>query len=140
MNLRTMLGGLPPWIVTLPLILGLLFLGLGLRMLIRSRHWRRTWTRRAGQVVGSRLSDGQIQSQVTFVDEQGQVTFWNRDTTSFASDPVGRRVEVLVNPEDRSDALVTAGLAAPGFVADAFIVFGVLATAVGVTMLVAVRR
>ena len=135
MNMSSMLGGLPLWAAAVPLIVGLLFVWVGLRTFNESRRRRRTWTRRTGLVVGSRLSDGQIQAQVTFSDETGPVTFWNRYTTSFATDEVGQSVEVLVNPDDRSDAVVANGPAGPGFVAGAFAGFGVFAIGSGVIML-----
>ena len=136
MNLESMLDGVSPWLAALPLVVGLLFLGSGVRTFSQSRRRRQTWTRRTGLVVGSRLSDGQVRSQVTFSDEQGPVTFWNRYTTTFSKDSTGQSVEVLVSPLDRSDAIVADGAAGPGFVAGAFVAFGLLAVAVGVVLFI----
>jgi len=135
--MESILSGLNPWFAVLPLLLGLFFIGSGVSTLHRSRHRRQTWTRRTGLVVGSRLSDGQIQAQVTFSDDEGPVTCWNRYTSSFATDPVGRTVDVLVNPDDRSDAVMADGPATPALVAAAFVVFGLIAVLVGGAMLAA---
>jgi hypothetical protein len=127
----SILSGLNPWFAALPLLLGVVFVGFGVSTLRRARRRRQTWTRRVGLVVGSRLSDGQIQAKVSFSDDEGPVTFWNRYTSSFSTDPVGRSVEVLVNPNNRSDAVVANGPAAPTVVAGAFIAFGLLAVLAG---------
>jgi hypothetical protein len=135
--MASMLSGVNPWFAALPLIVGVFFMGTGVGMLQRSRRRRRTWTRRTGLVVGSRLFNGQIESQVTFSDDSGPVTFWNRFTTSFTTDPVGRTVDVLVNPDDRSDAVVANGPAAPSIVAGVFVAFGLVAVLAGAWLLAA---
>jgi hypothetical protein len=120
------------WFPFLLLAFGVIFAVLGARTMIVGRRQREQWQRVPGRVVGSRLDDGQIRSQVAFRHADRDVVFWNRYSTTMASDPVGREVVVLVNPADPSDAVVAGGLAGSGAVGVGLLTFGVLAGVVGV--------
>ncbi len=60
--------------------------------------------------------------------------FWNRYATNFGVDPVGRDVEVLVNPAEPSQAVVSKGQSRPEVAGVGFLVFGVVAMVIGVNM------
>ena len=95
-----------------------------------------------GRVVGSRLDsmgsgDSQIRCQIAFGYQGRDVVFWNRYTSSFAVDPVGREVAVLVNPADPHDAVVAGRLAGPRAVGVSFLAFGGIAVVLGLVLLTA---
>lgn len=120
-----------PFRVVAPLVavgllaFGVLFVVLGIRMLTGDRRRRRTWERFPGRVVASRMDDGQVRCQVVYQRRDGtNVPFWNRYTSTMVGDPVGRQVEVLVNPADPRDAVVGRGLVGGGFVGVVFVVVG----------------
>lgn len=117
------------------LAFGLLFIVLGASTVIKDRRRRESWPTFPGRVVGSRLDDGQTQSQVSYLRDGRAIVFWNRFTSTTVTDPVGREVEVMVNPEDPSDAVVGRGLVGGSAAGIGFLVFGVIATVVGVTNL-----
>ena len=126
---------LNPWIGQGVIALGVLVLiGAG-RTVLNGRRRQRSWTRRDGRVVASRLDDGQFRYQVSFRNGEEEVRFWNRFTTGSGLDPVGRQVTVLVNPDDPRDAVVGAGAAGAGVSAAGFAVFGLIAVGVGVFLL-----
>ena len=77
--------------------------------------------------MASRLEDGQFRSRVAYVWNGRERAFWNRFTATTMTDPVGREVEVLVNPEDPDDAVVAGGLAGGSVVGFALLAFGILA-------------
>lgn len=113
-----MFGSLATLVPVALVAFGLLFLGIGVTMLRGGRRRSQDWERVTGPVIGSRLdsigsSNSQIRCQIAF-GYQGRDIFWNRHTPSFAIDPVGREVEVLVSPADPHDAVVAGGLAGPG--------------------------
>jgi hypothetical protein len=90
------------------LVVGLVCVILGTVTVIRDRRRRAEWPRYPGRVVTSRLDDGKIRFQVSYVRDGRQITFWNRFTAPV--DPMGQDVQVLVNPENPDDALVSRGL------------------------------
>ncbi len=96
-----------PGLALVELAVGLLLMVLGLVLLLRDRRRRAEWPSYPGRVVTSRLDDGKIRYQVTYRRDGREATFWNRYYA--VTDPVGREVEVLVNPDDPDDALVSAG-------------------------------
>jgi Protein of unknown function (DUF3592) len=117
------------------LAFGLLFVLLGVTSLVRHRRRRSSWSTFPGRVVGSRLDDGQIRSRVAYVHDGREVTFWNRYTSTTMTDPVGREVEVLVNPDDPNDAVVSGGLVGGGTVGIAMLFFGAAAIVFGLVLL-----
>lgn len=122
------------------LAFGLVFLGIGVATLRDGRRRRQNWKRVPGKIVGSRLdssgSDGsQIRCQIAFGYQDRDIVFWNRFTSSFVIDPIGREVEVLVNPADPYDAVVAGGLAGSNVVGVSFLVFGGIAVVVGAVLL-----
>jgi hypothetical protein len=120
------------------MLFGALFLAMGGSTLVGSRRRQRTWLPRTGRVVNSRLDgDGQIRVQVAFQHEGRPITFWNRFTTGSVIDPVGRDVDILVNPADPADAVVARGAGRPSTVGWAFVAFGVIAVVVGIILTVA---
>lgn len=129
------IGNALSWLPWGFLAFGLLFLFLGLRTVIKDRRRRESWPTYPGRVVGSRLDDGRTQSQVSYLRDGREITFWNRYSSTTMSDPVGRDVEVMVNPEDPEDAVVGHGLVGGGLVGFAFIVFGIVAAVAGVSAL-----
>ena len=132
-----MFGLLPTMIPVAIIVVGLLVGGIGVSTLLGGRRRRESWERVPGRVIGSRLSDNQLRCQVTFVLRGREVTFWNRYSSSFVIDPVGREVEVLVNPENPQDAVVARGLAGSNAVGISFVVFGVVALGFGTVILTA---
>ena len=84
-----------------------------------------------------RGADGQIRAQVAFQYEGRPITFWNRFTTGTGIDPVGRDVDILVNPADPTDAVVVRGATRPSTVGWAFVAFGVIAVVIGIVLTVA---
>lgn len=129
------LPNLTSWLPLAFLAFGLLFTGLGISTVRKNRRRREEWLTVPGRVVGSRLSgDGQVQCQVAYRRDGQEVLFWNRFTSSTMSNPVGRAVEVLVNPDDPGDAVVSAGLVSGGLVGWAFLVFGLVVVVVGVVV------
>jgi len=128
---------LPPWAGLVVVLFGLLFLIVGGTTLVAARRRRRTWVPRTGRVVGSRPDgDGHLRLQIAFIEGDREITFWNRFTSSLGVDPVGREVDVLANPADPSDAVVVRGAAQPSLVGWVFVVFGVVATVVGLVLTV----
>ena len=125
----------PPWAPLVLVLVGLVVLGLGLRSMVTGRRRARTWRTVPGRVVASRLDDGQYHCQVAFDHDGREVRFWNRFTTTALLDPVGRAVEVLVDPADPSQAVVARGLAGAGAAGLGFCAFGVVATVVGLVLL-----
>lgn len=83
--------------------------------------------------MASRLGDGQFRFQVSFDHDGREIRFWNRYTTSFGVDPVGRGVTVLVNPADPGQAVVGRGRSRPEAAGVGFLVFGVVAMVIGAT-------
>ena len=127
-----------PWASGLPLGLlgfGLLLVVIGLITLTRDRRRRESWQSYPGRVVASRLEDGQFRSCVAYLRDGREVTFWNRFTGSALTDPVGREVEVLVNPEDPGDAVVSGGLAGGSTVGTGVTVVGAVAVLAAVYLL-----
>jgi hypothetical protein len=114
---------------------GLLFVVIGATTLVRHRRRSQSWRTYPGRVVGSRLDDGQIRSRVAYVQDGREYTFWNRFTSTTMTDPVGREVEVLVNPEDPNDAVVSGGLVGGGTVSWAMLLFGAAAVVFGFVLL-----
>ena len=129
------IGNLLSWLPWAFLAFGLMFIFLGLRTVTGERRRRESWPTYPGWVVGSRLSDGQTQSRVSYQRDGREITFWNRYSSTTMSDPVGREVEVMVNPEDPDDAVVGHGLVGGGLVGLAFIVFGAMALVGGAYVL-----
>ena len=123
------------WFPLALLAVGLVFTVLGLRTLIVGRRRREQWQRVPGRVVGSRLDDGHLRSQVAFRHAGRDFVFWNRYSTTMTGDPIGRQVEVLVNPADPSDAVVAGGSAGSGATGAALLTFGVMACGVGLVVL-----
>ncbi len=117
------------------LAFGLLFVVLGSSTLLQARRRRRHWTPYPGRVVATKLDDGQVSSRIADVREGRERQFWNRFTSTTVTDPVGREVEVLVNPDDPDDAVVGAGLAGGAAVGSALLLFGVVAVVVGLFLL-----
>lgn len=115
------------WITLVLLGVGAFFAVVGATILISAVRRRRRWRTHPGRVVASRLNDGQFRFQVAFDYDGREVRFWNRYTTSLGADPVGRDVEVLVNPADPSQAVVSKGQSRPEAAGVAFLVFGVVA-------------
>ena len=115
---------------------GLLFVILGLTTWTKDRRRRASWLPFRGRVVASRLDDGQFQSRVAYLRDGHELTFWNRFTSTALTDPVGREVDVLVNPGDPDDAVVSAGLARGGTVGIALTVCGAVAAVAGGYLLV----
>ena len=117
------------------LLFGLYFLVSGLRTLTADRRRRRTWRTFPGEVVASRLDDEQVRCQVGYRSDDGtRVLFWNRFTSSVLSDPVGRPVQVLVNPADPHDAVVASGVVGGTLVGVVFTAVGAVLAAGGVTV------
>jgi hypothetical protein len=125
----------PPWIGAVILAVGVLVLIRAGRTLLLARRRGRTWVRRDGRVVSSRLDDGAFRYQVAYQDGAQEIRFWNRFTSGTGIDPVGREVTVLVNPADPRDAVVERGAAGAGTAAAAFAVFGLIAVTVGFLLL-----
>jgi len=114
----------------LPLVLvvvGVLSVVLGGVTVVRDRQRRQDWQATPGRVVASRLEDGQFRSRVAYVWEGRERAFWNRFSATALTDPVGREVEVLVNPEDPDDAVVSRGLVGGSVVGLGFAAFGIVA-------------
>ena len=128
--------GLPsdPWFAFAFLGVGALFVVMGATTLVRAGRRQRQWRAYQGKVIASRLEDGQFRFQVAFDHDGREIRFWNRHTTAIGVDPVGRDVEVLVNPADPSQAVVSRGQSRPEFAGVGFLVFGVVAVVIGVNM------
>jgi hypothetical protein len=123
-----------PWTTLAFLGVGAFFVVAGATTLVRAGRRQRQWRTYPGRVVASRLDDGQFRFQVAFDHDGREIRFWNRHTTSLGVDPVGRDVEVLVNPADPSEAVVSKGQSRPEVVGVGFLVFGVVAVVIGVNM------
>lgn len=126
---------LPAWVPLLVVLFGLFFLGSGVRTVLVGRQRAQTWRAVPGRVVASRLDDGQYRCQIAFRHDGREIRFWNRFTSSALSDPVGRAVEVLVDPDDPSQAVVSRGLVGASAVGLVFCAVGALATVVGLALL-----
>jgi Protein of unknown function (DUF3592) len=120
-----------PWIALSALGFGVLFAAMGVATLVRAARRRRHWHVHQGTVVASRLDDGQFRFQVAFAYGGREIRFWNPYTTASGVDPVGRDVEVLVNPDDPAQAVVSRGQSRPEVVGAAFLAFGVVALLIG---------
>jgi Protein of unknown function (DUF3592) len=120
-----------PWIAAGALAFGVLFAAIGVVTLVNAAGRRRRWLPRPGRIVASRLDDGQFRFQVAFTHDGREIRFWNRHTTASGIDPVGREVQVLVNPADPGQAIVSSGQSRPELAGAAFLAFGVLALVVG---------
>ena len=131
-----MVPGFPtdPWITLVSLGVGGFFVVSGATTLVRAGRRRRQWRTYPGRVVASRLDDGQLRFQVAFDHDGREIRFWNPQTTALGVDPVGRDVEVLVNPADPSQAVMSKGQSRPEVVGIAFLVFGIVAIVFGVNM------
>ena len=129
------LPGVPLWVCLVLVLVGLLALGHGLRTILDGRRRKQSWRTVPGRVVASRLDDGAFRCQVAFDHDGREIRFWNRFTSTGVLDPVGREVEVLVDPADPSQAVVSRGLAGAGAAGLGFCAFGVLATVVGLALL-----
>lgn len=117
------------------LLFGLLFVVLGVRTLRADRLRRRTWHAARGQVVASRLDDEHTRCQVAYRRPDGtEVLFWNRYTSTVVRDPVGRAVQVLVNPADPHDAVVSSGLVGGSAVGVVFTAAGSVLAVVGLVV------
>ena len=115
---------------------GLVFVAIAAKTLRDSRRQRRTWILRPGRIVRSRLDTDGIRFQVAFDNNGTEQTFWNRFYSGSGIDPVGKTVDVRVNPQNPADAVVVRGVAATGMVtAVAFLVFGAFATTIGAVLL-----
>ena len=112
-------------------VVGVLFVVLGAVTVVRDRARRRDWPTTPGRVVASRLEDGQFRSRVAYVWDGREHAFWNRFSATALTDPVGREVEVLVNPEDPGDAVVSRGLVGGSVVGFALAAFGLVALGFG---------
>lgn len=131
-----------PWLLAAGALLvgGRLLLG-GVWTLRRDRVRRATWRPYPGEVVASRLEGEQIRCQVAYRRADGtKVLFWNRFSSTTLTDPVGREVQVLENPADPREAVVSDGLAAGGRLAGAVFalaggVFLVVGLGIGVVLL-----
>lgn len=124
----------PAWTALVAVVAGLIFLGLGLRDLLAGRQRARDWRTVPGRVVASRLDDGHVRAKVAFQHEGREIQFWNRYSSTTVTDPVGREVQVLVDPADPSRAVVSRGLVGSGTAGIAFCAFGVLATVIGLVL------
>lgn len=113
---------------------GVLFAAFGVTTLAKDSRVRREWQPRRGRVVATRLSDGRFRCLVAYQHEGQEVRFWNRYTSTGLVDPVGREVEVLVDPEDPHDAVVGRGQVGGRVVGGAFLAFGILAVVVGAAL------
>ena len=131
-----MMPGSPadPWMALAFLGVGAFFVVDGAMILVRARRRQRQWRTYPGRVVASRLDDGQFRYQVAFDHDGREIRFWNPHTTSYGIDPVGRDVEVLANPADPNQAVVSKGQTRPEVVGAGFLVFGVVAVVIGVNM------
>ena len=127
--------GLAPWLPLVVVLFGLFFLGSGVRTVLVGRQRAQTWRTFPGRVVASRLDDGQYRCQVAYHQDGREIRFWNSFTSSALSDPVGRAVEVLVDPDDPSQAVVSRGLVGASTVGWAFCAVGALATVIGLVLL-----
>lgn len=124
------------WLPVAFLVSGVLFVVLGTRQLVGTRARRESWRTVPGQVVTTRLEEGQYRCRVAYELDGRQLTFWNRSTASAVTDPYGREVEVWVNPDDPTDAVVGSGLAGSGStVGVAFLAFGLAAAGAGLYLL-----
>jgi hypothetical protein len=122
---------LTSWLPLGLLAFGVLFVIHGYATWTRDRRRRASWLPYPGRVVATRLDDGQFHSRIAYLRDGHELTFWNRFTSTALTDPVGREVDVLVNPDDPDDAAVSAGLAGGGTVGIVLMAFGVLAALVG---------
>ena len=112
-------------------VIGLLLAALGVETRRRDRRRREEWVTYPGRVVASRLEDGQFRSCVAYQRDGREVVFWNRFSATALTDPVGREVEVLVNPDDPDDAVVGRGAVNGSSVAAALVIGGALVASVG---------
>jgi Protein of unknown function (DUF3592) len=128
--------GLPldPWIAFGFIAVGAVFVVAGATALVRAGRRQREWLTYPGRVTASRLQDGQFRFQVAFDHEGREIRFWNSHTTALGVDPVGREVEVLVNPADPTQAVVSKGQSRPELAGVGFLVFGVVAVVIGVNI------
>lgn len=120
------------WIRPAFIVIGLILVATGAVTWVRMKRRSRTWQAGRGEIVASRLDgDGHFRFQVAFSFDGQKVLFWNRFTTSSGVDPVGRAVDVLINPADPTDAVVVRGAAGPTVVGAVFVLVGVAAIAIG---------
>jgi hypothetical protein len=120
-------------------VIGGFFVLRGLGGLRADRRRRASWLTFPGRVVGSRTVSGgdstdQTQCQVAYLRDGHEVVFWNRFTSTMVRSPHGRVVEVLVNPHDAGDAVVSRGLAGGGTMGVALTLVGALAVVVGLVV------
>ena len=129
------------WLIPVgSVFIGTLFVLRGVRTVTADRRRRESWLRYPGRVVGSRLvSSGfsddltadQTQCRIAYVRDGREIEFWNRFTSTMLSSPDGRVVEVLVNPDDAGDAVVSDGLANGRVVGVVFALAGAFFVVVG---------
>jgi len=128
----------PLWAGVVVLAFGGLFVVIGVLTTNADRRRRRTWIALTGVVVGSRLDgDGHQRFQVEYRDRTGvPIRFWNRFTASGGRDRTGEPVDVLVNPADPHDAVISGGAATGRLVGSALFAFGALAEVIGVLLVI----
>ena len=85
-------------------------------------------------MVDSRVDDEQTRYQVAYWRGRTRVVFWNRYTSTTMTNPVGRAVQVLVDPVDPHNAVVSAGLAGGGLVGGVFTAVGAVTALAGVVV------
>lgn len=111
---------------------------LGLRSTLRRR---RAWRTVPGRVVASRLRNvggegGMVQVQVAYEYDGGAYRTWNPGTVTSGLGPrEGQAVEVLVNPERPTQAVLAGGPAGGLAISAALLAFGVLAIGVAAAIL-----
>lgn len=132
---------IPLWAGVLVIAFGGLFVVLGLLTMRSARRRRRAWTALTGQVVGSRSTgDGHLRLQVEYRDQTGQaVRFWNRFSVSGGTDRAGQQVDILVNPADPTDAVISGGASGGRLVGPVFLAFGAVAVVVGIVSVVSAQ-
>jgi hypothetical protein len=119
------------------LVVGTVLILAGARPFVRARRRRLTWQAYPGRIVASRPDGDQVRCQVAYVRDGTKVLFWNRSTSTVLRDPVGREVQVLVNPADPRDAVIGGVTRYGSVVSLVFVVVGVLAIARGLFLVVA---
>ena len=120
------------WLPVAPFLFGSLLILLGISSVVRDSRRRSQWQAYTGRVVGTRLDDGTIQCRIAYVRDGREYVFWNPYSSSMMTDPVGREVQLLANPSDPLDAMVSQGLVGGGSAMGVILIlFGALALGVG---------